>query len=157
MSWTTLAHVSTGELATAALHNALLDNLSFLLGLFNVTMPREWPGSEAASLMGTTYGTGSTRALRAPGTSLLVVSANIDVVFEAVLWAESGATATVALFRTSAPNTVVTGSALTSTDTDGERKYTGTLTLTAGTYFIKGHSNSSTLQAWGESYVIRPA
>jgi len=33
MSYTPLAHVSTGELATAALHNTLLDNVDYLFNL----------------------------------------------------------------------------------------------------------------------------
>lgn len=116
-----------------------------------------WPGSDATALLGTVYQAGLTKAVRAPGTGLFVIDTAVDVLFEATLWADAGGTATIALFPTGDPNTKVTGSELTSSNADGERKVTAApITLAPGTYFIKGHSNHAVNQAWAVGHRIVP-
>ena len=87
----------------------------------------------------------------------MILAAEITVDFEATLWAEAGATATVAIYPIGASETPVTGSTLTSANADGERVATVTpITLIAGTYIIKGHSAHASKQAWGVGYRVVP-
>lgn len=114
-----------------------------------------WPGSEAGALLGTAVPAGSTDAARAPGTGFFTLANPASVNFEATMWAEAGATATVGIYKTTAPDVLVTGSGLTSTHATGELKTSAApITLAAGTYFIKGHSNHATLQAWAVTYRV---
>lgn len=116
-----------------------------------------WPGSDSASLLGVAAPAGSTDAARAPGTGFFTLTAPASVNFEATMWAAAGATATVGLYKTTAPDTLVVGSGLTSTHATGELKaIAAPITLAAGTYFIKGHSNHATLQAWAVTYRVKP-
>lgn len=157
MSFNATNPVAVGNSTRKSHYDRVFNNTVHLRDRAASGLPMHWPGSDAGSLVGTAFPSGATRSVRAPGTSLLVLAGEIEVVFSVTLWADSGATATVALFESAAPNTAVTGSTLTSTNTDGERKASGTLTLPAGTYFIKGHAGHASLEARGESYVIAPA
>ena len=116
-----------------------------------------WPGSDSAALMGTVYPSGSTKAARAPGTGLFTLSQAVTVNVEATVWADAGATATFALFASGAPDTVVSGSELSSSHADGARVITSSpITLAPGTYFCKGHSAHASAQAFALAYRIVP-
>ena len=114
--------------------------------------------------MGTAYPSGATIAARAVGTGLLVFDpALIPGTFkwEATLRAAASATATLALFETSAPDTKLVNSEITSTNADGARVQSAAITLPSGgspkTFFAKGHSNHASAQAWATAIRIYPA
>lgn len=171
MAYTAPTTRVTGELIEAADWNTdLTDNIAYLYArialIATAGFPRSFPGSFDQSLnVDTTYVAGATFAARAPGTGLLVfdpaIFSGMTVRWEATLRAESGATATVALFDSAAPNTALTGSEISSTSTDGARVQSGDITLPAGgaplTFFIKGHGGHASLQGWGLGYAIYPA
>ena len=70
----------------------------------------------------------------------------------------SAGTATVALFRTDDANNAVANSTLTSTNADGERKVSASVSLVATkTYIVKGHSGHASKQAWGVGYKVFPS
>lgn len=116
-----------------------------------------WPGSDSAALTGTTYPSGLTNAARAPGTGLFTLTQSVDVLLEATIWVEAGGVATVALFATSAPDTPIPFTALTTTNADGAVVQSSVVTLTAGTYFIKGHSANAAFLAYAVGYRLIPS
>jgi len=116
-----------------------------------------WTGSDAAGLMGTAVPSGNTKSTRAPGTALFELTAETSILFEATLFADAGATASVSLFSAAAPDTPIVGSTLTSTSADGALVKSAAIVLPIGSYFIKGHSTHATLQAYGLGYRIVPS
>lgn len=171
MAYTAPTVRTTGELITASVWNVdIVANIIYLYAraalIAAAGFPRSFAGSlDQALAVGTGYVAGATFAARAPGTGLLVfdpaIFSGVTLRWEATLRAESGATATVALFDTANPNTALTGSEISSTSTDGARVQSGDVTLPSGgsplTFIIKGHGGHASLQGWGGSYAIYPA
>lgn len=167
MAWNATNPVTVGAATKKDHYDRVFDNVVYVHGLFVVGFPYSFGGAEPQGNVGTGYPSGATYAALVPWSGILYVPdcsvfSGVTMVLEAMLRAEAGATATLALFNLTdgTPDAALANSEITSTDATGARVRTSSAitlpTSGAKAFGIKLHSASAALQAWAWQVRIFP-